>query len=186
MAWLWAALFFGGTIAMLLMQGGDAALASMISGAGGAVTLCLELAGGYLLFMGLMGVARRAGLLEALTKRLGGMTRRLFPHAGAAAGAISLAMAANILGLGNAATPLGLAAMRELDRVNPANGVATDEMCAFVAVNASMVQLLPTGLIALRSAAGSAEPASVVLPSLIASAAGTVTAVALCRALTRR
>ena len=171
---------------MLLTQGGDAALASMIAGAGGAVTLCLELAGGYLLFMGLMGVARKAGLLEALTRRLGGATRWLFPRAGPAAGALSLAIAANILGLGNAATPLGLAAMRELDAALPANGVATDDMCVFVAINASMLQLIPTGLIALRSAAGSAAPASVVLPSLIASAAGTATAVLLCRLLTRR
>lgn len=186
MAWLWALMLFGGTIAMVITQGGDAALASMIAGASGAVTLCLELAGGYLLFMGLMGVARRAGLLEALTKRLGRMTRWLFPNAGAAAGAISLALAANILGLGNAATPLGLAAMRELDGVRPANGIATDEMCVFVAVNASMLQILPTSLIALRSAAGSAEPASVVIPSLIASAAATITAVALCRVLVRR
>lgn len=187
MSLLWGMLFCFGTIAMLITQGGDATLKSMIAGASDAVALCLELAGAYLLFMGLTGVAKRAGMLDALSRRMQGLTRYLFPGAGRAAGAVSVALAANVLGLGNAATPLGIAAMQALNAVNPAkNGVATYDMCAFVAINASALQVLPTGLIALRAAAGSAAPAQVVLPSLVASAAATATAILLCRAMMRR
>ena len=76
--------------------------------------------------------------------------------------------------------------MRALDANNPRPGVATDEMCVLIAVNASALQLLPTGLLALRQAAGSAEPAAVVLPSLIASAVSTAVAVVLCLLCTGR
>ncbi len=76
--------------------------------------------------------------------------------------------------------------MRQLDAANPCEGVASDDMCAFVAINASALQLLPTGVIALRQAAGSASPAAIALPSLIATAGSTLAAVLLCLLLRRR
>lgn len=185
MSYVFGAMLVSGLLALLVTQGGDAATAAMLAGAGEAVTLCLDLAGAYLLFMGLMGVAKRAGLMDALSRALSPAIRRLFPRAGGAEGPIALCFAANILGMGNAATPFGLEAMRALDRNNPRPGVATDEMCVLIAVNASALQLLPTGLLALRQAAGSAAPAAVVAPSLIASAVSTAVAVALCLACTR-
>ena len=181
MALIWTFLF----CALMAREGGDAALAAMMAGANEAVALCLELAGAYLLFLGLLGVAKRAGLMESLSGLLRGATGWLFPGSGAAAGPIALTLSANMLGLGNAATPLGLAAMRELDRGNPRPGVATDNMCAFIAINASAPQLLPTGVLALRQAAGSAVPAAVVLPSLLATCCSTAVAVLLCRLLMR-
>lgn len=186
MAWIWTVLFITGGAFVTLRHGGDAALASMLAGASEAVTLCLELAGAYLLFMGLLGVAKRAGLMEALSKRLSGAVDWLFPGCKSAAGPIALALSANMLGLGNAATPFGLAAMRALDESNPRPGRATDNMCAFIAINASALQLLPTGVLALRQAAGSAVPAAVVLPSILATACSTVAAVLLCRACMAR
>lgn len=181
MAYLWAALFLLGVGGVTIRSGGDAALASMMAGAGEAVTLCLELAGAYLLFMGLMGIGKRAGLMETLSKKLHGVVCWLFPGAGKAAGPIALTLSANILGLGNAATPFGLAAMRLLSEENPEKGTATYEMCAFIAVNASALQLLPTGVIALRQAAGSAAPASIVMPSILSTLLSTAVAVLLCR-----
>lgn len=121
--------------------------------------------------------------MESLSKALAPVIRFLFPRPGKASGAIALCLSANMLGLGNAATPFGLEAMRLLEEENPHPGRATDEMCVLVAVNASALQLLPTGLIALRQAGGSAAPAAPVLPSLLASLASTLAAVALCRLL---
>ncbi len=185
MAWLWGAMFAVGTAAMMIRSGGDAALAAMLSGGGEAVTLCLELAGAYLMFMGLIGVAQRAGLMEKLSHTLGGVVRWLFPNAGGAAGAIALTLSANMLGMGNAATPFGIAAMRQLEQENPHPGTATYDMCAFIAINASALQLLPTGVLALREAAGSAAPADIVLPAILATACSTLTAIILCRWILR-
>lgn len=186
MAWLWTILFCVGAAAVMLRSGGDAALTAMLAGGAEAVTLCFELAGAYLLFLGLLGVAREAGLMDALSRRLSGAVNWLFPSCGEAAGPIALTLSANMLGLGNAATPLGLAAMRALGEQNPHKEMATDNMCAFIAINASALQLLPTGVLALRQAAGSQVPAAVVLPSILATACSTVAAVAACRALMRR
>lgn len=172
-----------GLVVTTATQGGDAATAAIMSAAGEAVRLCLELAGAYLLFLGVLGVARCAGLMESLSKALAPVIRFLFPRPGKASGAIALCLSANMLGLGNAATPFGLEAMRLLEEETPHPGRATDEMCVLVAVNASALQLLPTGLIALRQAGGSAAPAAPVLPSLLASLASTLAAVALCRLL---
>lgn len=183
MAVMWAVMLLSGLVALCVQSGGDAALSAMIAGGSEAVALCLELAGGYLLFMGMMGIAERAGLMQVLAKRLAPVTRFLFPGEEKAGGAIAAAFAANMLGLGNAATPLGLAAMQELQKTNPNPGTATNGMCVFLAVNGSCLQLLPTGLMALRQASGSTAPASIVLPALLASAAATAVAVVLCKIL---
>lgn len=186
MALIWTILFCLGTGVLMARAGGDAALSAMMAGADEAVALCLELAGAYLLFMGLLGVAKRAGLMEALSKRLHGVVGWLFPGCGEAAGPIALTLSANMLGLGNAATPLGLASMQQLEKYNPHPGMATDNMCAFIAINASALQLLPTGVLALRQTAGSAAPAAIVLPSLLATCVSTLVAIVLCRAYRAR
>ena len=108
MAWVFGLMLVVGLLWITVTQGGDAATASMMAGAGEAVTLCLELAGAYLLFMGVLGVARRAGLMETLSRALSRAIGWLFPRAGKASGAIALCFSANMLGMGNAATPFGL------------------------------------------------------------------------------
>src|SRR3546814_2003425 len=84
-----------------------------------------------------------------------------------------LNLSANIMGLGNAATPFGIRAMQELDKLNPHKGTATDAMALFLAINTSSVTLLPTGVIALRAAAGSADPAGILPTTLFATACST-------------
>lgn len=182
---IWSLLLIAGTATLTVKSGGEAAMGALMRGANEAVALSIELAGAYLVFMGLVGIVRRAGLMEKLTKALAPATRYLFPKAGSASAAIALTFAANMLGMGNAATPFGLAAMRDLEKLNKSPGTATDEMCTFLTVNSSCLQIIPTTLIALRQAAGSASPAGIVLPCLIASAASTVTAIALCKLLSR-
>ena len=123
-------------------------------GAETAVTIALGLIGVMALWLGVMRLAERAGLVQKLARALRPIMRRLFPDVPAehpAMGAMLMNMAANMLGLGNAATPLGLRAMRDLESLNPHPGTATNSMCTFLAINTASVQLIPTTAIAIWS-----------------------------------
>lgn len=160
-----------------------------LAAAGDAVDLVIGLVGVMALFLGLMRVARDGGLLLAVARALSPLMRRLFPSVPAdhpAMGAMIMNLASNVLGLGNAATPFGLKAMVELNRLNPRPGVATDAMVLFLAINATSVALLPSGTIAVRAAAGSAQPAAIWVPTLIATTCSTVAAVGMHFLLRRR
>ncbi len=152
-----------------------------IDAAGGAVELAIGLVGVMALFLGLMKVAEAGGLLVIIARTLRPLLVRLFPDVPAdhpAMGAIVLNLSANVLGLGNAATPFGIRAMQELDKLNTEKGTATNAMALFLAINTSSVTLLPTGVIALRAAAGSIDPAGIVPTTLFATLCSTVAAIA--------
>ena len=158
----------------------EALSAAMISSAGGAVELAIGLVGVMTLFLGLMKVAEAGGLLVIIAKLIRPMMTRLFPDVPAdhpAMGAMILNMSANALGLGNAATPFGIRAMQELDKLNTRPGTATNAMALFLAINTSGVTLLPTGVIAIRAAAGSADPAAILPTTLFATACSTIAAI---------
>ncbi len=153
---------------------------AMIGTAGDAVTLAIGLVGVMALFLGLMKVAQRAGLLLVVARTLQPLMSRLFPGVPAdhpAMGAMIMNLSANVLGLGNAATPFGIRAMEHLDTLNGDKGKATDAMILFLAINTSSVTLLPTGVIALRAAAGSADPAGIVPTTLFATLVSTTVAI---------
>lgn len=153
---------------------------AMIDAAGGAVTLAIGLVGVMALFLGLMKVAEEGGLLRIIAKVLRPLMVRLFPDVPAdhpAMGSMILNMSANALGLGNAATPFGIRAMQQLDDLNPHKGTATNAMALFLAINTSSVTLLPTGVIALRAAAGSTDPAGIVPTTLFATICSTAIAI---------
>jgi len=163
--------------------------AGMIDTAGSAVTLAIGLIGVMGLFLGLMKVAEAGGLLRIIAKVLRPLMVRLFPDVPAdhpAMGAIIMNLSANALGLGNAATPFGIRAMQELDRLNPHKGTATDAMALFLAINTSSITLLPTGIIALRAAAGSTDAAGIVPTTLVATICSTAVAIATCKLLQGR
>jgi spore maturation protein SpmA len=160
----------------------------MIEAATGAVDLALGLVGVMTLFLGLMKVAEAGGLLKIIARLIRPFMVRLFPDVPAghpAMGAMILNLSANVMGLGNAATPFGIRAMQELNKLNPAPGTATDAMALFLAINTSSVTLLPTGVIALRAAAGSADPAAILPSTLFATACSTLTAVIAAKLLGR-
>ncbi|HLT26409.1 MAG TPA: nucleoside recognition domain-containing protein [Zeimonas sp.] len=160
-----------------------------IASAGDAVTLAIGLVGAMALFLGLMKVAEAGGLLTILARLIRPLMTRLFrdvPAEHPAMGAMVLNLSANALGLGNAATPFGIRAMQELDRLNPRPGTATDAMALFLAINTSSVTLLPTTVIALRASAGSSDPAGILPTTLFASICGTIAAVVTALALARR
>jgi spore maturation protein SpmA len=134
--------------------------------------IALPLVGAMGLWMGVMRLAERSGLIQILAAALRPIMRRLFPDVPPdhpAMGAIVMNVAANMLGLGNAATPLGLRAMNDLEKLNPHPGTATNAMCTFLAINTSSVQLIPTTAIAILAAKGAMNPSAIVGSSLVAT-----------------
>jgi len=163
--------------------------AAMINAASGSVTLAIGLVGVMALFLGLMKVAEKGGLLIIIAKTLRPLMVRLFPDVPAnhpAMGAIIMNISANALGLGNAATPFGIRAMQQLDKLNPIKGTATNSMALFLAINTSSVTLLPTGVIAIRAAAGSMDPAGIVATTLFATIISTTVAIIAVKFLEKR
>ncbi len=158
----------------------EALATGMIDTASDSVTLAIGLVGVMSLFLGLMKVAEAGGLLTIIARLLRPLMIRLFPDVPAehpAMGAIIMNMSANVMGLGNAATPFGIRAMQELDKLNAHKGTATNAMVLFLAVNTSSVTLLPTGVIALRAASGSIEPAAILPTTLFATLCSTIVAI---------
>ncbi|MCH8506279.1 MAG: spore maturation protein [Ectothiorhodospiraceae bacterium] len=158
----------------------EALSSGMIESAGGAGELAIGLVGVMALFLGLMKVAEAGGLLTILAKLIRPLMVRLFPSVPGdhpAMGAMILNFSANALGLGNAATPFGIRAMQELDKLNPHKGTATNAMALFLAINTSSITLLPTGVIALRAAAGSVAPAAILPTTLFATLCATAAAI---------
>ena len=160
----------------------------MFKAAEGSVDLAIGLIGAMALFLGLMKVAEDGGLLKVIAKLIRPIMELLFPDVPPdhpAMGAMILNMAANALGLGNAATPFGIRAMQELDKLNQAKGTATNAMVLFLAINTSSVTLLPTGVIALRQSMGSANAAGILPTTLFATIVSTVVGITAAKLLQR-
>ncbi len=153
-----------------------------------SVDLALSLVGAMTLFLGLMKVVEAGGGLELVARALRPLMVRLFPDVPPdhpAMGAMIMNIAANVLGLGNAATPFGIRAMQELEKLNRHPGTATNAMVLFLAINTSGVAVLPTGVMAMRASLKSAHPEDVFIPTLVASALNTVVAVFAARTFAR-
>lgn len=165
--------FFGGNMQMLTQ--------TMLESSQSAVTLCISTLGALAMWMGVMRIAENANLIDALAKRMTPILNFLFPDVPKdhpARKYIATNLIANFLGLGWAATPPGLKAMIELQKLNKAHPkTATHAMCMFLIINISSVQLISINMIAYRSAYGSANPTEIVAPSIIATLISTIVAV---------
>jgi len=153
---------------------------AMVESAAGSVELAIGLIGVMALFLGLMKIAEAGGMLTIISRLIRPLMIRLFPDVPPehpAMGAMILNLSANALGLGNAATPFGIRAMQELDKLNANHGTATDSMVLFLAINTSSITLLPTGVIALRASAGSCDPAGILPTTLLATIGSTLIAI---------
>ena len=153
-----------------------------------AVELAIGLVGYMALFLGLLKVAEEGGLLRLLARAIRPVMCRLFPDVPPdhpAMGAMIMNIAANMLGLGNAATPFGIKAMQELDKLNRTKGVATNAMVLFLAINTSGLALLPSGVVSVRAAEGSADPWGIVASTLFATTCATVCGVLAAKLLQR-
>ena len=154
-----------------------------------AVMLAVGLIGSMAFWLGMMKILEEAGALKILAKIVRPVMSKLFPEIPKdhpAIGAIVMNMSANMLGMGNAATPFGINAMQELDKLNGEKGRATNAMCLFLAINTSSVTLLPLGVITIRAAAGAKDPASILIPSLLATIVSTTVAILATKLLQRR
>ncbi|HET7925812.1 MAG TPA: nucleoside recognition domain-containing protein [Rhodanobacteraceae bacterium] len=182
---LWLGFFLTAALAALArwLVGGDSAvfaamIASLFDMAKLSVEVMILLFGTLTLWLGLLRIAERAGLIEALARLLGPLFRRLMPEVPAghpAIGLITLNFAANALGLDNAATPIGLRAIRELQTLNPSEDTASNAQILFLVLNASSLTILPVSIFMYRAQQGAHDPTLVFLPILLATTASTVT-----------
>jgi spore maturation protein A len=155
---------------------------AVLGGAARGVELSIGLISVIAFWLGIMNIAEKAGLVPWLARQLKPIGRFLFPSVPGdhpAMGTILSNMSANILGLGNAATPLGLKAMQELQTLNDDKETASDAMCTLLAINTASITLIPTTVIAVRMQAHSSDPTSIVGTTLIATLLGTIAAVLL-------
>lgn len=176
MAWLW-----GGMVVVSLIFGAwngrlDAVTEAAMNGADSAIELSLSMAGALCLWSGVMEIMRVCGIADALARCFRPLLRRLLPEAsrdGETLAAVSANVSANLLGLGNAATPLGVRAAQRMARGR--GGIASDELCLLVVLNTASIQLLPTTIAAVRSAAGCRSPFDI-LPAVWVSSVLSVSA----------
>ena len=162
---------------------------ALLSGAGEAVSLCVSLAGAYAFFGGMLEVLRQSGAADALARALRRPLLRLIPFAPGeekALGDICVNLSCNMLGMGSAATPAGIAAMRRMAAAGGETGTASDAMILFFVLNSACPEILPSTMIALRAQHGAANPADIVLPVQLTTAVSAVVGVLLCRAFARR
>lgn len=193
--YLWAGMTLTGILWGALHGNMPAVTDGAIQASKEAVTLCITMLGVMTLWTGVLEIGHRSGLVDLLARRMGPILTFLFPRLdpeGEARKQISVNMIANMLGLGWAATPAGLKAMEELKKVEegrgkrPVSGAASNEMCTFLIINISSLQLIPMNMIAYRSQYGSPNPTAIVGPALAATFISTVVAVIFCRIMDRR
>ena len=196
---IWALMILIGIVVGILTGTMEAVGNGALEAAGSAVTLCITMMGILSMWTGLMQVARASGLLEKMAQWLAPVLKYLFPRLSQDSKAveyIATNMVANVLGLGWAATPAGIKAMEELAKIEELRGtpgygngqekiprVASREMCTLLVMNMSSLQLIPINMIAYRSQYGSASPAAIVAPVIVATVISTVVAVMFCKSM---
>ncbi len=186
---IWLFFIVSGFVVAAITGRMEAVTAAAFDGAKTGVTICFGLISILVFWLGMMKIAEDAGLLRRMAILLRPLVRLLFPglpkdHP--AIGYIMSNMSANILGLGNAATPMGIKAMQELQKLNPDKSRATPEMCTLLAINTASITLIPTTLIAIRMSFNSQNPTEIVGPTLLATAIATAAAILLDRWYRRR
>lgn len=194
--YIWAGMLLVGIFYALFTGNMEAVSNACLEYAESAVTLCITMAGAMALWVGLMEIAKDAGLIDRIKESIDPLLGFLFPQIPKdhpAKDPIAMNIIANFLGLGWAATPAGLQAMEELGRLEEdrrngksagpvrKRGIASNEMCTFLIINISSLQLIPVNVIAYRSQYGSVDPAAVVGPGIAATAVSTVVAMIFCK-----
>lgn len=186
MAWIWTGMAVLSILCGLATGRGELVAAAAVEGAQAAVELCVSIAGMLCLWTGVMEIMRRSGLAEGLSRLLRPVLSALFPQVSKDRGvmdSISANVSANLLGLGNAATPLGIEAVRRMERKSP--GTASDAMCMLVVCNTASIQLIPTTVASVRAAAGSSAPFDILPAVWLASALSVGVGIAACKLFAR-
>ncbi len=184
---IWTGMIMASIVFGLVLGRGEAVAAAAMSGAQSAFELAFSIGGMLCLWSGVMKVMSRSGLAERLARLLAPALRRLFPQSSRdqqTQESIAANISANVLGLGNAATPLGLKAIGRMAQKS-GTGVVTDEMCTLVVCNAASIQLIPTTVGAVRMAAGSRTPFDILPAVWLTSAAALCVGLFMCRLMRR-
>jgi spore maturation protein A len=179
--WIWLFMIVVSVVVAAITGKMDAVTQAAFDGAKSGVTISFGLISIMVFWLGLMRIAEDAGLLQKLARLLGPIVRWLFPDVPRnhpALGYIMSNLSANLFGLGNAATPMGIKAMQELQKLNPDSATATPAMCTLLALNTSSITIIPTTLIAIRMNYGSANPAEIIGTTLAATIVATAAAIA--------
>ncbi|MDD4801407.1 MAG: nucleoside recognition domain-containing protein [Syntrophomonas sp.] len=180
---IWLLLMVSGIVVAAINGQVEAVTQAALGAARSAVEICLDLIGIMALWLGIMKIAEKAGVISSLARLLKPFLRRLFPSVPPehpAMGAIILNLSANMLGLGNAATPFGLKAMQELQQLNHGDkSEATEAMCTFMALNTSCITLIPATIIGIRLSFSSSNPTEIVGACIFATSCAMVIAVSL-------
>lgn len=165
-------------VSLLLFKDPNAALGGMIDGVSSAIAMSVGLVAVYAVWLSVLNVMEKVGLNRAIGKALKPLTKRLFPSENdETRETISLNMSANLLGMGGAATPLGIKAINGMAKDSEKTN---DSIALFVVINCTSIQLIPTTIIGLRAASGSVNASDIILPSLIATTVSTLVGVGLC------
>ncbi len=178
--WIWLFFIVASVVVAAITGKMDAVTQAAFEGAKSGVTVSFGLISIMVFWLGMMRIAEDAGLLQKLARMLGPIVRKLFPDVPRnhpAIGYIMSNLSANLFGLGNAATPMGIKAMQELQKLNPDPETATPAMCTLLALNTSSITIIPTTLIAIRMNYGSANPAEIIGTTLAATFVATSAAI---------
>ena len=186
--YIWFLMMFLALLIGIISGQGAEISKSIVDGSGKTVEFIISLVGIMSFWCGVMKVAEKSGFTDKLAKVLYPILRPLYKDASKdkkALGAIVMNLTANMLGLSNAATPFGLKAMEEMQRLNTDKERASNDMCLFLVMNAACIQLVPTTVLSIRAAAGSQNPGIIILPAIISTGTALIIAVIVCKILQR-
>ena len=183
---IWFGILFIGIVFGLASGNGELLSKTIVTTTEDTVQLVIQLLGMMCLWCGVMKIAERSGLTDKLAKVLKPVLRLIFKEAGKddkALGAIVMNLTANMFGLSNAATPFGIKAMEEMDRLNGHQEKASNDMVLFLILNAACIQFVPTTVVSIRAAVGSSNPGAIILPALCLTTSASVIGIVLCKLL---
>ncbi|MBS5986317.1 nucleoside recognition domain-containing protein [Clostridium sp.] len=186
--YIWFILIFFGILVAIFTGNGAEISTTIVGSADNTVKFIIGLVGIMCFWCGVMKIAEKSGLTQKLARLMKPLLKFLFKDAGKdekALGAIVMNLTANMMGLSNAATPFGIKAMEEMDRLNPNKGRASNDMALFLVMNAACIQLVPSTIISIRAAAGSLNPGAIILPAILSTASAAIVGVICCKILQR-
>ena len=184
--YIWFIMIFFGLIIGIFTGNGEGMSNAIISSINSTVTFIIGLVGLMCFWCGVMKVAQNSGFTEKLAKLMKPILKIIFKDAAKdekVLGAIVMNITANMMGLGNAATPFGIKAMEEMQRLNKDKEKASNDMCLFLVLNAACIQLVPSTVISIRATANSSNPGVIIIPAIISTAIASICGVICCKIL---
>lgn len=186
--YIWFFMIAFGIVFGLLTGRGELVSKAIVTSTASTVELIVGLLGIMSLWCGVMKIAQKSGLTDKLAKGLRPILKFIFKDASKneeAMGAMVMNITSNMMGLSNAATPFGIKAMQELEKMNPNKGIATNDMALFLVINAACIQFIPTSVISIRAACGSQNPGAIILPAILTTATAAFMGFIYCKILER-